>query len=71
VDKQQWFQILELRYGKISGTSCLLSFLTEYTDSNMRLQYHVDIIRSVTNGHGDLARESFPDHIDNISLLLW
>lgn len=71
MEKQQWFQEFKLAYGKVSGSSCLLSFLAQYTNTNMSCHYHCHVIRSITNSQSRLSFMLISYESNNVSLLLW
>jgi len=71
MNKQQRFQKLKLTDSIISCSSRLLSFFTKYTNSDMCLKYHVNIISSITDGHCYFLWEPLSNPVNNISLLFW
>ena len=68
--EQQVLEKTELADSIVRSSSCLLTFKTTYTDSNMRCTYHVHIISAITDCQGILVWVPRSHHSDNFSLLL-
>ena len=68
VNKQQAFQESELRNRVVRRVDRLHTFLSGYTDANVRRLDHANVVRAVTNRerHGI---EAVPDEVDHQCLL--
>jgi hypothetical protein len=69
--EKQVLQEFELTDSIISRSSCLLTFKSTNTDSNMRCSNHVDIISSISNRECGGSRMLILDERHYLSLLLW
>ena len=62
-------QDFELRDSIIREARSLIAFLTENTNANVRLLYHVDIISSISDGQGDGILHVILHDLCDLSLL--
>lgn len=52
VHQQRFSQILELREGEVGGYRGLTTLFPQYSDTNVRLLYHRDVVTPVTDRRG-------------------
>ena len=53
MDEEESTEELELSDGIIGVSSCLVSLLSKYSNTDVSLLDHVHVIRSITNGQSD------------------
>lgn len=68
--KHQWFQKFKLAYCIICTACSLLAFLSKNTNTNMRLQYHIYVVSSISDGQGYFFRKTSTYHVHNVCFLL-
>ena len=71
VDEHQGLQEPELRDREVHRPRCLRAFLAEYTDANVRLLDHIDIIGPVADRQRYLCLVVVLDQVDDVRLLFW
>lgn len=68
--KEQRLEEFKLTNSIVSTPCSLLAFLSKDADSNVRLQYHGNIIGTVSNRKSGFIRKALFNHVYNVSLLL-
>lgn len=70
VNQQEWPNIFELRYRKISSEWGLLPFFSYNSDPTMGSLYHVDVIASITLVNTKLGKQNCSD-VYQLCILQW
>jgi hypothetical protein len=70
MNEHERLEEFELANGEVSGPGSLLALSAKDTDPNMRGEYHVNIVSSITDSQCDLGWESITNHFNDVSFLL-
>ena len=69
--EEQPSQMSEFTDGVVSKGSCLVSFFSIDSHSNMCLLYHIDVVGSISNGQSNCTLNHRFEELDSLSFLTW